>query len=45
MSAAGNFNFRRIAPFPSLQLDAELTAATSLFTNGRPTVVHFYNGG
>jgi len=44
MEPAGPFAFRRVAPLGG-PVDDIVTPARAVFTNGRPTVVHFYNGG
>ena len=39
------FAYRRLSPFPSLELSPSATPSSAHFTTGRPSVIHFYNSG
>ena len=39
------FAYKRIAPFPSLELSSSATPSSAHFTTGKPSVIHFYNSG
>ena len=42
---AGRFNFCTVASYPGKAVGETLVSSLSVFGNGRPSVVHFYNGG